>query len=156
MSTRAQRLLEESTQQIDTLADSLARAGAAALARPCPGRGKLGDGTVGAVATHTTDNYHHVARFLRATARAGASHRTSAHGAGYSAVDIDLGDLLDRLVAAKHALAVLAELDDRALDTAPPAGDTKFADGVRTLEQIVASTLKHQRYQVDAVAAALA
>jgi hypothetical protein len=56
------------------------------LARPCPGRGKLGDGTVGAVATHTTDSYHHVA-------------------------------------------------------------------GSRT---IVASILKHQRYQVDARAAALA
>lgn len=57
MSTRGQRLLEEATQQIDMLADSLAKAGAVALARPCPGRGKLGDGTVGAVATHTTDRH---------------------------------------------------------------------------------------------------
>jgi hypothetical protein len=156
MSTRSQRLLEESIQQIDTLADSLSRAGAAALVRPCPGRGKLGDGTVGAVATHTTENYHHVAEFLRATAGAGASHRSSEHGTGYGAVDVDLGDLLDRLAAAKHALAVLAQLDDRVLDTAPAAGDMKFADGVRTLEQIVASVLKHQRHQVDALAAALA
>jgi hypothetical protein len=156
MSTRGQRLLEESIQQIDTLANSLARAGAVALARSCPGRGKLGDGTVGAVATHTTDNYHRVARFLRPTAGGGASHRGRAHGAGHGVEDVDLGELLDRLVAAKHALAVLAELDDRALDTVPTAGDMKFTDGARTLEQIIANILKHQRHQVDALAAALA
>jgi hypothetical protein len=156
MSTRAQRLLEETTRQIDTLADRLARAGEAALARPCRGRDKLGDGTVGAVAMHTTDNYHRVAGFLRATAGAGAGHRASAHGAGYRAEDVALGDLLDRLEAAKHALAVLAELDDGALDAVRPAGDMRFADGERTLEQIVASILKHQRHQVDALGAALA
>ena len=31
----------------------------------------------------------------------------------------------------------------------------KFADGERTLEQIVASLLKHQRHQVAALAAGL-
>ena len=155
MSTRTQRLLEEATQQIDTLADNLTRAGEAALARPCPGRGKLGDGTVGAVATHTTDNYRRVAGFLRATAGAGARHPASMHGARYGAEDVDLGDLLGRLEAAKHELAVLAELDG-ALDTVPAAGDMKFADGERTLEQILASILKHQRHQVDTLAAALA
>jgi hypothetical protein len=51
---------------------------------------------------------------------------------------------------------VLGELDDVALDAAPPAGDMRFADGERTLEQVVASILKHQRHQVDALAAALA
>jgi hypothetical protein len=156
MSARGQRLLEESIQQIDMLANSLARAGAVALARPCPGRGKLGDGTVGAVATHTADNYHHVARFLRPTPGAEASHRGRAHGTGHRVEDVDLGNLLDRLVAAKLALAVLAELDDRALGTTPTAGDMKFVDGVRTLEQILVNVLKHQRHQVDALAAALA
>jgi hypothetical protein len=156
VNTRAPRLLEEAIQQIDTLADSLSRARQAALARPCPGRRKLGDGTVGAVATHTTDNYHRVAEFLRASRGTEARHPASPHGAGYGAEDVDLGDLLDRLETAKHALAVLAELDDEALDTVPPADDMKFTDGERTLEQIVASILKHQRHQVDALAAALA
>jgi hypothetical protein len=32
----------------------------------------------------------------------------------------------------------------------------KFADGRRTLEQTIASLLKHQRYQVDRLGAALA
>jgi hypothetical protein len=32
----------------------------------------------------------------------------------------------------------------------------KFADGRRTLEQTIASLLKHQRHQVDSLAAALA
>jgi hypothetical protein len=152
MSTRARRLLQEATQQIDTLADGLARAGDAALAWPCPGRGKLGDGTIGAVAKHTTDNYHRVAAFVRATASAGPKP----HAPGYRAEDVDLGALLGRLEAAKDALAVLGELDDVALDAAPPAGDMRFADGERTLEQVVASILKHQRHQVDALAAALA
>jgi hypothetical protein len=83
------------------------------LTRPCPWRGKLGDGTVGAVAAHTTDNYHHVAGFLRARASADAAHRVSAHGMGYDAADVDLSGLLDRLKAAKRALAVQAELDDQ-------------------------------------------
>lgn len=156
MSTRAQHLLDEAARQTDTLADLLARAGEGGLALPCPGRGKLGDGTVGAVATHTTDNYHRVAGFLWAMAGAGTPHPASAHGAGYRVDDVDLGGLLDRLEAAKHALTSLAEVDDGALDAVPRAGEMKFADGERTLEQIVASVLKHQRHQIDALAAALA
>jgi hypothetical protein len=31
----------------------------------------------------------------------------------------------------------------------------RFADGERTLQQILANLLKHQRHQVDALAAAL-
>jgi hypothetical protein len=31
----------------------------------------------------------------------------------------------------------------------------RFADGQRTLEQVVASLLEHQRHQVDSIAAAL-
>jgi hypothetical protein len=152
MSSRAQHLHDEVTRQIDTLTDGLARAGEAALAWPCPGRGKLGDGTVGAVAMHTTDNYHRVAAFVRTTASAGPNP----HAPRYRAENVDLGALLGRLEAAKDALAVLGELDDGALDAAPPAGDMRFADGERTLAQIAASILKHQRHQVDAVVAALA
>jgi hypothetical protein len=152
MSTRAERLLDEATQQIDTLSANLASAGEAALARPCPGRGKLGDGTVGAVALHTIDNYRRVARFIEAAPNAAAR---GPHDAGYRAPDVALGDLLDRLQAAKRALAVLAALDDAALDAVAPAGDMRFADGQRTLEQILASILKHQRHAVDALAAAL-
>jgi hypothetical protein len=82
--------------------------------------------------------------------------RASPHGAGYRAEDVAVSDLLDRLESAKHALAVLARLDDGTLDAVPLAGDMKFADGERTLEQIVTSVLNHQRHQVDALAAALA
>jgi hypothetical protein len=140
MSTRAQRLLEAATGQIDTLAAGLAHAGQAALTRPCPGRGKLGDGTIGAVAMHTAGNYRRVAVFVRGEAG-----------------DLAAGpaDLLGRLEAAKRELAVLGGLDDDALDAVPPAGGMKFADGERTLEQVVASVLKHQGHQVDALLAAL-
>jgi hypothetical protein len=93
--------------------------------------------------------------FARRTGLASGSSPAS-HGAGYGAEEVDLAELLDRLETAKHGLAMLAELDDAALDTVPPAGNMKFADGERTLEQIVASVLKHQRHQVDALVAALA
>ncbi len=156
MSERAERLLEEATEQIDTLSAGLAGGGETALARLCPGRGKLGDGTVGAVAVHTADNYSRVARFIRAAPNARGRDPAGAHVPGHHAQDVALRDLLDRLEAAKHALAVLAKLDDGALDALPPAGDMKFADGERTLEQILVSVLRHQRHQVDTLAAALA
>jgi hypothetical protein len=154
MSTRGQRLLEEAIEQIDALADSLDRGGEAALALPCRGRGKLGDGTVAAVAMHTADNYRRLAGFLGVTTPGAATHQPAgAHGAGHRAVNITLDGLLDRLAAAKDALAVLAGVDDATLDAVPPPADMKFADGERTLEQIVASILKHQRHQVDALTA---
>lgn len=156
MTPRAQRLLAEAAQQIDALAGNLAAAGEAALARPCPGRGKLGDGTVGAVAAHTAGNYLRVADFLRTRANGGAHHPGSAHAAGLSAESIHLGYVLDRLEEAKGAWSVLANLDDRTLEDVPPAGGMKFADGERTLEVIVASILKHQRHQIDALVAAVA
>jgi hypothetical protein len=156
VSGRGRHLLGKATQQIDTLAATLAGAGESALPRPCPGRDKLGDGTVGAVAMHTTENYKRIAGFLTGTAGPGTGHHAGEHAADYRAEDLDFEELLDRLSAAKDAFAVLGELDDAALDTVPAAGDVRFADGKRTLEQIVESMLKHQRHQVDAIRGALA
>jgi hypothetical protein len=83
-------------------------------------------------------------------------HAPVGHGAGYTVENIDLDRLLERLVDAKGALAVLADLSDEQLDVVPPAGIMKFSDGQRTLGQVVTGVLKHQRHQIDAVKAAVA
>jgi hypothetical protein len=155
MSLRARQLHQTADGQIAELAERLSTAGKRGLTRPCPGRARLGDGTVGAVAAHTTDNYHRIARFVSALRDDGEQHAPGQHGDGYRASEIELNVLLARLTAARDALATIELLSDEQLDSVPPAGGMKFADGERTLEQIIASLLKHQRHQVDALATAL-
>jgi hypothetical protein len=120
----------------------------ATLSLPCPARAKLGDGTVAALALHTADTYHGIAGLL-----GGADTHT--HGDAYRSEDTDLRSLLDRLSAAQAALAVLANLLDRQLDSVLPASDMRFCDGKRTLEQIVTSMLRHQAHNVEAVKSAV-
>jgi hypothetical protein len=155
MSQRAQQLHQTADGQIAELAQRLSTAGEQGITRPCPGRARLGDGTVGAVAAHTTDNYHRIARFVSAHRDGGEQHEPGQHGEEYRAREIELDVLLARLAAARDALSTIGQLSDEQMDSVPPAGEMKFADGERTLAQIIASLLKHQRHQVDALAAAL-
>jgi hypothetical protein len=155
MSLRARQLHQTADGQIAELGERLSTAGERGLSRPCPGRARLGDGTVGAVAAHTTDNYHRIARFVSGLRDDGEQHKRSQHSEQHRASEIELDVLLARLAAARDALATIELLSDEQIDSVPPAGEMKFADGERTLEQIIASLLKHQRHQVDALAAAL-
>ena len=155
MSLRARQLHQTADGQIAELGEWLSSAGERGLSRPCPGRAWLGDGTVGAVAAHTTDNYHRIARFVSALRDDVEQHKPLQHSEQHRASEIELDLLLTRLSAARDALATIELLSDEQLDSMPPAGEMKFADGERSLEQIIASLLKHQRHQVDAVAAAL-
>ena len=155
MSPRAPQLQETADRQIAELAARLSAAGEPGLARPCPGRGKLGDGTVGAVAAHTADTYHRIGRFVSAPRDVGEQRHPGQHGEGYRASEIDLDALLARLLSARDVLATIGQLSDEQLDSVPPAGEMKFADGERTLEQTIASLLKHQHHQVGALRAAL-
>jgi hypothetical protein len=176
MSGRAAQLFQTADEQISDLIALLGAAGEAALHAPCAGREKLGDGSVAATAMHTADNYHRIAEYLSVTtdasshkpqrrrhmppflgahsARRGPDH--SAGGAAYRADNIDSRSLLERLATARDRLTPLTELSDEQLAAVPPAGDIRFADGQRTLAQIVAGLLNHQRHQCDALAAALA
>jgi len=155
MSLRAQELHRTADGQIAELAERLSTAAEQDLTRPCPGRARLGDGTVGAVAAHTTDNYHRIARFVATLRDGDEQHQPGQHGEGYRASEIELDVLLARLATARDALATIGQLSDEQMDSVPPNGVVRFADGERTLEQIVASLLKHQRHQVDALAAGL-
>ncbi len=150
MSEPGVRLQQAADAQISELIDLLSTHDQSALKLQCPGREKLGDGTVAVSAMHTADDYHRIADFLR-TSDHGASApaakrshrlpgfaRARGHAAGhssgsrppaYSAQDIDLRRLLERLSTARTSLRPLADLSDGQLDTIPPAGEMKFCDG---------------------------
>jgi hypothetical protein len=177
MSERAKQLFQTADEQISDLIALLGAADEAALHAPCAGREKLGDGTVAAIAMHTADNYHRIAEYLSATTlpsshtparrhripafrgthspRGARDHSHSDSAAAYSSDNIDARDLLERLATARARLTQLAELSDERLAAVPTASDMRFADGQRTLDQIVVSLLTHQRHQCDALAAAL-
>ncbi len=164
MNERGTQLQETADGQIDELIGLISTRGEAALRLACPGREKLGDGTVAACALHTADNYHRIAEFLQGHS-AGGHHQIarSAHGHGqdkhqddYRAENIDLQAVLDRLSAGQSALSALAGLTNEQLGAVPPASDMKFCDGQRTLEQVITSLLNHQQHQLDALKAAIA
>src|SRR3954452_22854841 len=88
MSRRAQHLHQTVERQIAELAQRLSDAGEQALTQPCRGREKLGDGTIGAVAAHTTDNYHRIARFLAAHEDDGEQYQPGQHAEIYHATHV--------------------------------------------------------------------
>jgi hypothetical protein len=141
-------LLEAVDRQISELIDLFSVRDETALSLPCPGRGKLGDGTVAACALHTADSYDRIAGFLR-------GRGDGVHGGSYSAQHVELQDVLGRLSGGRDALGLLADLTDEQLDSVPPANAMKFCDGQRTLERVVTNLLNHQRHNVEALTTAV-
>src|SRR5512133_3509194 len=84
MSPRARQLHKTATGQLAELVERLSAADEA-LTRPCPGREKLGDGSVAAVAAHTIDNYQRIAGFLAARPHDSERHQPGLHGETYDA-----------------------------------------------------------------------
>jgi hypothetical protein len=87
MSSSGAKLLQVADTQLVELIALIQARDQAALAVPCPGREKLGDGTVAACASHTAENYLRIAAFLR-----GEDHvpdavfrRARAHTGGHDA-----------------------------------------------------------------------
>jgi hypothetical protein len=185
MTERGTQLHATADEQIAELIDVLSALDEAALRRPCPGREKLGDGTVGASMRHTADNYqriagfvqtsdrmsgahgasqhggHRIPRFLRAIGHGPANHAehdpgTGQHDDHYSADTIDVSAVVEQLSASRDTLGRIAELTDTQLDAIPPDGSFRFCDGQRTLEQVLAGLLKHQSHQVEALRSAVA
>jgi hypothetical protein len=180
MSARATQLAETADAQITSLIDILAPCDQVTLHRPCPGREKLGDGTIAASARHAADNYLRILGFVQtagaAAKESGGRHRIARlhrarehrHGAGnpashedattagYAADLVDRQQLLEQLASARSAVGAFARLTDSDLESVPPAGAIRFADGQRTLEQVLAGMLNHQGHQVEAIAGAVA
>jgi YHS domain-containing protein len=185
MTERAHELSTTADRQIAELIDMLSTLDQAALDRPCTGREKLGDGTIGAAVQHTADNYQRIAAFVQTSTRMSAAHRPAVHGGhriprflrdlghgpqdhaprdhgadqhdnGYTATNLDLDAAIEQLNAARDTLGRIAELTNSQLDQVPPKNSFRFCDGQRTLEQVLAGLLKHQAHQVEALSAALA
>jgi hypothetical protein len=179
MTERARELSVTADGQIAELIDLLSTLDQAALDRPCPGREKLGDGTIGAAARHTADNYerianfvqssdritaaahggHHIPRFLRALGHGPQDHTDHDHAAtqddnGYAADNVDLDAVVVQLNVSREALGRIGELTDGELDAVPPKDSFRFCDGQRTLEQVLAGLLKHQAHQLAALGTA--
>lgn len=176
MGTRAIALSVAAESQIAALIEGLEGCEESALQRPCPGREKLGDGTVGAVCAHVARSYGRIAGFLAgeppSSARepAGArrislpsllrrrgGHGPWMHGPSADSEKPDRAALIDRLTRARASLGVLESLTDGQLDAVPPADESmRFCDGTRTLEQVVSALLTHQGHQVAALKSAFA
>ena len=184
MTERATQLHATADGQIAELIGLISAADDATMQLPCPGREKLGDGTIAASARHTADNYqriaeflktsdrmstsggptqhggHRIPRFLRPAGHGPSEHAANGHGAGerhdeYTADNIDLDLLVKQLTTARATLGRIAELTDSQLDAIPPKDSFRFCDGQRSLEQVLTGLLKHQGHQVAAVGAAI-
>ena len=183
MTDRGVQLRATADGQISELIALISTLNAETLRVPCPGREKLGDGTIAASVRHTADNYqriaafvqtsdrmsnkdalagtgaHRIPRFMRALGHGPADHAehgpaTGQHEDQYTASDIDLDGVVRQLSASRDALRAMTELSDSQLDTIPAKDSFRFCDGQRTLEQVLAGLLKHQGHQVDALTAA--
>lgn len=185
MSERAEQLQTSAAIQIRELIDLVSTADDATLHRPCPGREKLGDGTIGAIAAHTADNYQRIGTFVATSQRMGNRHDSRrpdphripsglraightpfgqnqhqadshSHQSGYTAKTVQPTEIASRLTAARQDLARIAQLTDQQLDGIPRKDSFRFCDGQRTLEQVLAGLLKHQDHQVQTLKTALA
>jgi hypothetical protein len=148
MSERGVQLLETANEQLSELSALLSTMGEGALSVRCAGREKLGDGSVAACASHTADSYERIAGFVE-------GRTAGTHVGDYGAENVDREDLLKQLSGARHALSTLGDLTDEELDLVPRAGDMKFCDGKRTLEQVLRGLLNHQSHNVDVLRAAV-
>jgi hypothetical protein len=185
MTQRAERLMTAAATQVVECIDLVSATDDATLHRPCPGREKLGDGSIGAVAAHTADNYERIGTFVATSQRetqrhgrqqpgrhriprvlGGFGHRPPDHGqneaAGHTEQDTYTADtarstdITQQLTAAGENLERIGQLTDQQLDAVPPKGRFRFCDGQRSLEQVLAGLLKHQEQQLQALRAALA
>lgn len=185
MSERAEHLHATADRQLQALIELLGVADETAMRRPCPGREKLGDGTIRAMAAHTADNYQRIAIFVATSDRASVAngsgersrnriprlmralghqpppdgqHGRRMHGDDrqYTAESVTAAELVERLTTARVDLERIAELPDDRLDAVPAEGSFRFCDGQRTLGQVLDGLLKHQDHQVQTLTAALA
>jgi hypothetical protein len=188
MTERGKQLHATADAQVTELIDLLSTLDETTLRQPCPGRDKLGDGTIAAAVRHTADNYQRIVGFVQTSDRMSGGHGAGGNGAHrmprflralrhgptdhgpagdaehrpggghadqYTADNTDPAALTGQLARTRDSLGRIAELTDRQLDAVPPTGSFRFCDGQRTLEQVLASLLKHQGHQVDALTAAI-
>jgi hypothetical protein len=147
MSEEGRELLSTADAQISELIELFSGADDGLLARPCSARAKLGDGTIGAVAWHTAENYGRIARFLEGQPDRGHADEGRARA-------ITRPALLELLARSRDSLRLLGTVSKERLETVPAAGSMRFCDGKRTLHQVVIGLLTHQAHNVETLNAA--
>lgn len=149
MTERGQELHATADEQLDDLIALTSAIDEAALRLPCPGREKLGDGTVGASLRHTAANYQRIAGFVQTSDRMSGAHQPIQHGAHriprllraighgpsahaehgpsagqhgdqYTADSVDLTAVATQLSASRATLGRIAGLTDSQLNAIPP------------------------------------
>jgi hypothetical protein len=81
MTERAQQLHATTDAQISELMSLISTLDDAALRLPCPGREKLGDGTIAASARRTADSYQRIGAFVQTSGRMSGTHQPDQHRA---------------------------------------------------------------------------
>jgi hypothetical protein len=163
MSERASQLHATADAQLDELIKLISSTDRSVLNQRCPGRERLGDGTIGALAAHTADNYQRIAIFVatgdhssggatgtRSRRRAPrfarvlghrppshARHSPGTHGnhEDYSADSAGPGELVDQLSVARQGLERIAALTRNQLESTSPKDSLRFCDGQATLSR---------------------
>jgi hypothetical protein len=80
MTERAHDLSATADWQIAELVGLISALDRGTLERPCPGREKLGDGTISAAIRHTADSYQRIAGFVETSDRMSAAHQPPGRG----------------------------------------------------------------------------
>jgi hypothetical protein len=147
MSERGTRLMVKADSQLSEMIEFFGTLDEADLRKSCPDESaehSAGD-TVGAVAAHMAEGYHHLGRFLQATGYVPGPPATgNNHGRDHGHAPEALPDIRDWLTGGKTPIGLLADLTDEQLDSRPPAGSSRFSDGRRTLEQVIDAAIAHQ------------
>ncbi len=139
--------MTKASQQLDEMTEFFGSMDEADLRKPCL---KVDTGsTVGAVAAHAAEISHYLGRFLQDTGYVPESLATGnshSNGHGHAATEAlpHLADLLERLTSGKASIGLLADLTDKQLDSVPPAGSGRFANGRRSLERAIDAIIAHQ------------
>jgi hypothetical protein len=147
MSRQGLKLLQTADAQISELIELFSGRDDGVLARPCPARAKFGDGTIGAVALHTAENYARIATFLD-------NQPDNGHADARPVQAVTVPALLKVLNGSRDALRLLGDMSEERLSEVPPAGTMRFCDGRRTLEEVVTGQLTHQARNVEMLKAA--
>ena len=162
MSERGTELMTRMSRQLDEIDEFFGRLNDADLPKPCRDEGGDDPGrTVGAVAAHVAEGYHRLGQFLRSAgyvgqSPAGETSHSNEHGHGRANSPEVTPDLLNRLIAGKAPIGLLADLTDEQLDSVPAAGSSRFSDGRKTLEQIIDQVIAHQAAHLAALQRAVA
>jgi hypothetical protein len=80
MTERGRALHVAADEQIAELTAVISTVDEVGLRLPCPGREKLGDGTVGASVRHTPDNYQRIVAFVQTSHWMSGAHQPGQHG----------------------------------------------------------------------------